>query len=118
MDRGTGNQPVAAAGLLRGKVDRVVMDALALLAAGPAAGAADGDVPPQPEDLRLHAAFLQGCGGLRQGGVGAALLMGAAVEQQYLHCAILLLFQKFSSQYSRFPQKRNAGRPVFFQNIA
>ena len=91
VDRRAHHQAVTGPGLLRSHVDHVVVDAFAQLAASPAAGTAGGGVPAQPEDLRLQALLRQGPGHLVQGGIGAAILVGAAVEQQYLHSRVLLL---------------------------
>ena len=85
MHRRADDEAVAAPGPLRRPVHHVVHHALAQLGAGAAAGAAGACVPAQPEDLGGDAVGLQRAGHLRQGGVGAAPLVGAAVEQQNVH---------------------------------
>ena len=90
VDRGAHHQAVAVPHPLCGGVDRVVTDAAAQLGAGPAAPAAGGVPLAQPEQLGLHSLALQGGGHLRQSGVGAALLVGRAVEKQYFHKRYLL----------------------------
>ena len=71
---------------------RPAKDAFAGLAAAAAAYTAAHRRGADVVDRRLNARGVQRFGNLTQGMVGAALLVGAAVDQQYVHTKSLRLY--------------------------
>ena len=90
MHRAAENKAVGSLGLLNGYVHRIVKHALALAGTAAAGHAAAHRAFAHMEDLRFHPVLFQFGGDFRQGRIGAALLVGAAVDQQYVHVASLL----------------------------
>ena len=103
MHRAAEHKGVGGLCLLNGLVDYAAEHAPIAAAAAAAADAAAYGLTADVQDLGLDALCLQLPGNKGKGGVGAALLVGAAVDEQNFHavyspllkcavkCAILLL---------------------------
>lgn len=86
----TDNQPVARAHFIQRGIDEIVAEDAAAFAASGAAAAADAAANrliANPQNFRFDAAFLDRAGDFAERGMGAAVLIGAAVEQKNLHDA-------------------------------
>ena len=103
MHRAAEHKGVGGLGLLNGLVDHAAEHAPVAAAAAAAADAATYGLAADVQNLGVDALCLQLPGNKGKGGVGAALLVGAAVDEQNFHavyspllkcavkCAILLL---------------------------
>ena len=65
----------------RACLDRIAAEYTAVVPALPAAHTAADGIAAEPEDLRFNAVFVELCRNLGQRGIGAAVLMRAAVDQ-------------------------------------
>ena len=90
MDRGAEDHPVAGVDTVNEGVDPVLAaeETVPVPAAAAADAAVDGLIA-DPEEFRLQALSLHGGGHLPEGGIGAAVLMGAAVDQKDFHGTLL-----------------------------
>ena len=96
VHRRADDEPVGGLQRLDGLVHAAAADALARLAAGTAGDTSAALATAGVDEFRLHAALVQHARGLVQGGAGAAVFMGAAVDEKHFHCIVLLLMLPFS----------------------
>ena len=86
----TDDQSVADLHFIQRGIDEIVAEDAAAFAASGAAAAADAAANrliANPQNFRFDAAFLDRAGDFAERGMGAAVLIGAAVEQKNLHDA-------------------------------
>ena len=100
MDRCAEHKGIGGLGLFDGLVDHAAEHAALTGGTAAAADAAAHRLCADVQDLGLDAAGVQLPGDQGQGGIGAALLVGAAVDEQDFH-----------DKYSPFvrPKKRRSG---------
>ncbi len=91
VHRAAEDEAVGLGGLGRELVDRVVVDAAAELGAAAAGHAAAHGPAPDPEYLGVDAVLHQRGRDLLERAVDAAVLVRAAVDEQYLHAMFLSL---------------------------
>jgi len=91
IDWGAHHQAVGLDDLLDALIDAVIVENTAALApAGSAVDTPPDELIADPEDLGLDLMLLELSRHLGQGGVGAALFVGAAVDEQDFHTYLLL----------------------------
>lgn len=86
----TDDQSVADLHFIQRGIDEIIAEDAAAFAASGAAAAADAAANrliANPQNFRFDAAFLDRAGDFAERGMGAAVLIGAAVEQKNLHDA-------------------------------
>ena len=91
IDWGAHHQAVGLDDLLDALIDAVIVENTAALApAGSAVDTPPDELIADPEDLGLDLMLLELSRHLGQGGVGAALFVGATVDEQDFHTYLLL----------------------------
>ena len=90
MHRAAKDKAVGGLGLFDGLVDHAAEHAAAAAAAAAAADAAAHRLAADVQDLGFDSGVVQFPGDQGQGGIGAALFVGAAVDEQDFHKNILL----------------------------
>ena len=91
MHRAAEHKTIGVFGLFNGFVDHAAKDTAVAAAAAAAADAATHRLAADVQDLGVDAGLVQLPGDQGQGGVGAALFVGAAVDEQNFHRNTLLL---------------------------
>ncbi len=94
MDRAAEHEGIGGLGLLDGLVDHAAEDAAVAGGTAAAADAAAHGLGADVEDLRLDACGVQLARHQRQRGIGAALGVGAAVDEQDFHSRILSFLRR------------------------
>ena len=103
MHRAAKHEAVGGLCLFNGLVDHAAEHAAIAAAAAAAADAAAHRLCADVQDLGLDAAGVQLPGDQGQGGIGAALLVGAAVDEQDFHKQILSFFGKTRRTWGALP---------------
>ena len=103
MDRCAEHKSIGGLGLFDGLVDHATEHAALTGGTAAAADAAAHRLCADVQDLGLDAAGVQLPGNQGQGGIGAALLVGAAVDEQDFHKQILSFFGKTRRTWGALP---------------
>ena len=103
MDRCAEHKGIGSLGLFDGFVDHAAEHAALTGGTAAAADAAAHRLCADVQDLGLDAAGVQLPGDQGQGGIGAALLVGAAVDEQDFHKQILSFFGKTRRTWGALP---------------
>ena len=103
MHRAAEHKAVGGLGLLNGFVDHAAEHAAIACGAAAAADAAAYGLAADMQDLGVHTGVVQFLCDEGKGGIGAALFVGAAVDEQNFHADTLLLVSRMRRKSPALP---------------